>query len=482
MSELLDAMQKVKLSKTVPNSDIPVCLEVSQPDPVIPSGFDVTPDLISESESEALVNFFDSNPELWLYQGFEKRFRVQTYSIHDLLNNDDVYCPQELKVLIEKVRGQVNSGDGDDLYGIPQELIVEERYASKLIKEERAGRLSSNAFETMPFMESSVCPCHENSNRCSCYVGYLALSSSNCRKTLMQFMDKPKERRIESWDIQSPNHNYSFVMEKNTLVTKKGESFWNWRSRIAAIANSLEDTNKEGIDTSESNRCIVLKFVHTIKANINNEEEKKEENDEIDFKQLYYNRPLEELLTIVVTTSPIKSNPSTEVLEKTFETFAKGGHAFAFKCPKVIICDGCRILGDEVQGRGGKAQKISKKYSNAKQSLRNGIATNDQAENYRLFKVGMNKLCADASSNETSPFHNARVVELEDRHGYGFALRHALYHEVKTPYVCVIQHDRTFMRRTPMEEVVRAMINKDHGDIKYGKMLVKDKQCMNFNV
>ncbi len=58
-------------------------------------------------------------------------------------------------------------------------------------------------------------------------------------------------------------------------------------------------------------------------------------------------------------------------------------------------------------------------------------------------------------------------MELEERQGYGFALRHALYHEVSTPYVCVIQHDRTFMRRTPMDEVVRSMMNKRNGDIKY---------------
>ena len=67
----------------------------------------------------------------------------------------------------------------------------------------------------------------------------------------------------------------------------------------------------------------------------------------------------------------------------------------------------------------------------------------------------------------TRKFLNCRVVELEERHGYGFALKHALYHEVSTPYVCVIQHDRTFMRTTPMDEVVRAMLNKRNGDVKY---------------
>jgi hypothetical protein len=59
-----------------------------------------------------------------------------------------------------------------------------------------------------------------------------------------------------------------------------------------------------------------------------------------------------------------------------------------------------------------------------------------------------------------------RVIQLEERHGYGFALRHALRHEVATPYVCVIQHDRTFMRQTPIPKVVESM-TKSKGSIKY---------------
>jgi hypothetical protein len=59
------------------------------------------------------------------------------------------------------------------------------------------------------------------------------------------------------------------------------------------------------------------------------------------------------------------------------------------------------------------------------------------------------------------------VVELEERHGYGFALRHALHHCVDTPYVCVIQHDRNFMRTTPIKQVVKAIICDPQQRIKY---------------
>lgn len=38
-----------------------------------------------------------------------------------------------------------------------------------------------------------------------------------------------------------------------------------------------------------------------------------------------------------------------------------------------------------------------------------------------------------------------RVLELSDRHGFGLAVRVALK-EVRTPFVMVVQHDRSFMR------------------------------------
>lgn len=60
---------------------------------------------------------------------------------------------------------------------------------------------------------------------------------------------------------------------------------------------------------------------------------------------------------------------------------------------------------------------------------------------------------------------NVEIVELDERHGYGYALRHALRHCVQTPYVCVIQHDRTLMRPTPIAETVHAMWL--HTNVKY---------------
>ena len=189
--------------------------------------------------------------------------------------------------------------------------------------------------------------------------------------------------------------------------------------------------------------------------------------------------PLSEMLTIIVTTSPIRSHPSTEMLERTFGTFHFAGDEFAYECRKVIVCDGCRVLDDDNDDSSSRSTengvaeipKITRKHANVKQALRNGIATVEQAKNYHRFKSKLRELCQEAneaSSDEIrNPFRKTEVVELEERHGYGFALRHALHNCVSTPYVCVIQHDRTFMRPTPIVEVIRAMNNDPQRRIKY---------------
>jgi len=67
--------------------------------------------------------------------------------------------------------------------------------------------------------------------------------------------------------------------------------------------------------------------------------------------------------------------------------------------------------------------KITRKHSNTKQSLRNGIATNEQAKNYNLFKKALHALC-DASNHP--PFYNTTILELKSQHGIGYALREAV--------------------------------------------------------
>jgi hypothetical protein len=191
--------------------------------------------------------------------------------------------------------------------------------------------------------------------------------------------------------------------------------------------------------------------------------------------------PIHELLTILVTTSPIKSNPSTELIEYVFNTFQLGGgYDFAVLCKKVIVCDGYRETVVKEDGTTNTA-----KYGTTKQAMRNGIVSSDQKLAYEQYKQNLKMLCVNAAAAAaggseddqaeppSSPFVNTQVYELPSRHGYGFAVKHVLQNTelVTTPYVIVIQHDRTFMRPTPIRETLKAMYNNLH--IKYVGMTMR---------
>jgi hypothetical protein len=182
--------------------------------------------------------------------------------------------------------------------------------------------------------------------------------------------------------------------------------------------------------------------------------------------------PLKELLTILVTTSPKRSNPSTALLERFFDTLHHGGHAFVYHCRKVILCD-------EVRQRH---ESTTQKYTNAKQAMRHELVTLEQNQNYEQFKANLRRLCDEATTVKIeqknakynnnnlkdvplSPFCNTPVHQIDCRQGYGIALCHALSEYVTTPNVIVIQHDRTMMRPTPIEETRHVIWH--HINLKY---------------
>jgi hypothetical protein len=309
------------------------------------------------------------------------------------------------------------------------------------------------------------------------------------------------------WNLKSPEAWTDVKLNQRTALIRSGKMLTEWRSSRVLLLPNTNHANSTKIRVLRLSKLPKEKYNTTILDNasivttttnsITNTAEL-EETDTFGYVPSLRNErirqerrqnptpPMIDLLTIVITTSPIKSNPSTEVLEKSMATFVMGGNEFAYQCRKVIICDGYREqqehseIIDEPKAtnvttnynnnnieQGGKKKKphnphykVSRKHNNVKQALRNGIVTSEQAENYRQFKCHLRKLCNNkdcGTKHDRSVFINTEMVELEERHGYGFALRHALRHYVQTPFVCVIQHDRTFMRPTPISETLNAM-------------------------
>lgn len=409
-------------------------IRVSNAELSIPEGFDVIPNFVSSEECLEILKEHDGGNLVW--EGFEQRRRVQRWS------RDDPDLPSCLKVLTERLEKSLG------LLG-PLHISTEEYPKSQLQRHFNDSQGTVTTFES-----TTRCDCQELN--CTCFVATLPIAAS-----VIEHINRPKQRSVDCWDLYSHNnHTAGLILDHRALFLKTKEYLWEWRSRISSAVDSRLE-----LESPPFQRYVVVKFSRlqpTAPTSDDNKGDKQEQNDS-NFG--YVPKPedllpkteampaLEDLLTIIVTTSPIKSNPSTELLERVFDTFFHGGHDFALKCRKVIICDGCRE----------KSDGVSKRHANPKQAMRNGIVDSEQLESYKEFKAALRRLCASAPPD--SPFSKAEVEELESRHGYGFALRHALRNCVQTPYVIVIQHDRTFMRPCPIAESVRTMWH--HPNIKY---------------
>lgn len=400
----------------------------------IPEGLDVVPNFLSEAEATGILKELDDNK--WLWGGFTQKLRFQKYSSDSL--------PPSLALLVDRL-------EGTTMCGRPQHAVIEE-YPSTV------GHAPVETNRVVTTFESRT-PCEEGSSYCDCcFVAQVALLSP-----AVQHLNCPEERDAECWNMTSPDHWTDIKMEPQTLFIKSGEALWDWRSRVTPP-----------LGAPDSDRVVLVKFYnlpHQTATSVSapatdSETDPCIESVHDESRASLPMPPLEDVLTIIVTTSPIRSNPSTELLEHTFQSFPYAGDDFAYKCRKLIVCDGCRVLDSN---SNGNEKKVSRRHNNVKQALRSGITTTRQAQQYEEFKENLKTLCEGAPP--VSPFWNSSVVALQERHGYGFALREALRNHVSTPYVCVIQHDRTFMRPTPLRDSVHAMWN--HSNVKYVGMSMR---------
>jgi hypothetical protein len=496
-------------------------IQVSNSSVVLPSGLSVLTDFITKQEVHELMEQMDKGTFIW--EGFERRRRVQRFSIGTnnnttISNKDDDDddddddkdsesnevpkrqqqqqhpLPSMIQTLIDRLIQQTGL--------VPQHVSFEEYPENQVSKYLDTSKGTVSTFESVNRCCCS-CPGGDESgdsdavDDSSVGVGVSCRSCCSSSTTfvaqvalcvpLIEYLNRPEERRADCWNLYSPNHWTGLLLHERSLMIKSREALWEWRTRIAAVARPPT--------MGEEERIVLLKFSSLPDSGDSGSGGGSGGDAESSAFGYMPHRerphipaslaempPLQDLLTVVVTTSPIKSHPSTELLERTFETFLRGGPAFAYHCRKVIVCDGCRT----------RDESTTKKHANDKQAMRNGIVSPAQAEAYAEFKQRLRQLCAAASPTTTatmsssvsrseeeeprslpplSPFSNSVVEELDERMGYGYALRHALHHCVATPYVIVIQHDRTFMRPTPILETVQTMWR--HRNIKYVGMSMR---------
>jgi hypothetical protein len=105
-------------------------------------------------------------------------------------------------------------------------------------------------------------------------------------------------------------------------------------------------------------------------------------------------------LTVIITTSPVQSNPSTDMFEALMESFDLVPGLTT--CNKIIVCDGVR------QGDVNK--------------FRSGLVTPDAQCDYDRYVTAL----GDLARRGDGAFANTVVVKLAQRGGFGLAVKAAL--------------------------------------------------------
>ena len=142
-------------------------------------------------------------------------------------------------------------------------------------------------------------------------------------------------------------------------------------------------------------------------------------------------RPVSHDLTIVITTSPIPSIPSTALLEALLKSFEHVNDLHG--CKVIIVCDGIGIVLSTDAKPNWKCSKVNPKHVTA----------------YKEYTSNVERLAACLQ-------RPSEALVLHDRHGCGLAVKAAL-DRVQTPFVMVVQHDQLFLRNVNVGGVLAAM-------------------------
>jgi len=140
---------------------------------------------------------------------------------------------------------------------------------------------------------------------------------------------------------------------------------------------------------------------------------------------------LNTVLTIVIVTSPVISNPSTEMLDRLVASLLRHLPGAA-ECKLVVACDGYSV-GAHDPGR------------------RNfGVVSAEQASDYEAFKARL----------RGRRWRGAVVEEAAAWRGFALSLQSAIEMHVHTPLVMVCPHDYEFLHSVDMPRVCGVLLGR----------------------
>lgn len=361
-------------------------LIVSNPSVPLPRGIQYVPKFVTAQEEFDIIKTIREQNFLW--EGFDQRRRVQRYHLNEeepssTANQTNVdAAPDVLRQLAKRL----------EQMGRKATHISVEEYAPPPPNGPNQPKKNSKPNGIGPYRPDQVVTTFESSSqhqlceKCrqqttaaqldyqqahclDCpFVAYIALN-----QIAIQHWNRPAQaRQANCWSLLTADHYTEVCLQQRSLLIRFDECLYHWRS-----APHISDAALNGLSQMESNcemmfdasaPVILLKFYNHTKTNSaknkvnggfiqkNSEVGHQGHDDqEVDDNFGYIHNkpcnvalrasrqaqpmpPMPDLLTIIITTSPIKSNPSTELLERAMETFILAGSDFAYQCRKVIVC------------------------------------------------------------------------------------------------------------------------------------------------
>ncbi|KAK1675827.1 hypothetical protein BDP55DRAFT_632008 [Colletotrichum godetiae] len=184
-----------------------------------------------------------------------------------------------------------------------------------------------------------------------------------------------------------------------------------------------------------------------------------------------------ELLTLIITTSPTPSAPSTELLDAVFKSI-RLHCSDLLSCRIIVVLDTYERIGDVPRLKKGQVtEKGAEEYEGYKDNVKKLVLREyDQQESpHELSReqgeaeYGYNGRAATMTTNSatftvsrTKDLH-VSFVEPSERLGFGLAVRTAL-RIATTPYVWVHQHDWTLVYDIPVAPILDVMKTQDSDD------------------
>ena len=149
---------------------------------------------------------------------------------------------------------------------------------------------------------------------------------------------------------------------------------------------------------------------------------------------------MDELLTVIVQTSPIPSHPSTALLEALFRSFRRVDGLLESRI--LIVCDGCEQWGED------DSQEV--------ENMKHGKVSSTTAFRYHEHRKQLKEKLHQPPFSSLGN-GSIEIVELSERHGSARAIETTFFSSINTPFVMIAQHDNFFVKDVPLRSIIVAM-------------------------